>query len=300
MRKPRWTLILLPIVLALGACSNNDQQAGSGPGATGSGNVVESVSKDVALANAVPERVKSAGKLIVGVNQPYAPNEYLDENGKLVGFEVDMMDATGKVLGLNTDYRQSAFDRIIPAITSGTYDVGLSSFTDTKERQKSVDFVNFFNAGIQWAAPAGKTVDPENACGLRVAVQTATVEDTDDVPNRSRACVKAGKPAINLLRFDSQDDATNAVVLGKADALSADSPVSAYAVKRSGGKLALAGAITDAAPYGWPMAKDSPLVASLQKALQTLMDNGTYDKICAKWGLQAGAIRAATVNGATS
>lgn len=300
MRKPRWTLIVLPFLLTVGAaCSNNDQHAG-GPSATGSGGASPTVVRDSTLADAVPPRIKTAGKLVVGVNQPYAPNEYLDANGKVVGFEVDMMNATAKVLGLSTDYRQSAFDRIIPAITSGTYDVGLSSFTDTKKRENSAEFVNFFSAGIQWASPTGKSVDPDNACGLTVAVQTATVEDTDDVPKRSQVCTKAGKPAIQQLKFDSQDDATNAVLLGKADAMSADSPVTAYAVKQSGGKLKTAGPITEAAPYGWPMAKGSPLVAPMQKALQTLIDNGTYGKICAQWGLQSGAISKATVNGATS
>ena len=248
----------------------------------------------------MPARIKAAGYLVVGVNQPYAPNEFIDANGKVVGFEVDMMNATAKVLGLSVSYRQSAFDRIIPAITSGTYDIGLSSFTDTKEREKSVAFVNFFNAGIQWAAPAGKDVTPNRACGLTVAVQTGTVEDTDDVPSRSHACTAAGKAAITELRFDSQDDATNAVVLGKADAMSADSPVTAYAVKRAGGKLKTAGAVTDAAPYGWPIAKNSTLVPLMRKALQSLIVNGTYAKICAQWGLQAGAIKAATVNAATS
>lgn len=298
MRTYAWRLTLaVPAVLLLtGACSNNDQQAGGGPSPGASATVAQ----DAALASTVPAKVKSAGRLVVGVNQPYAPNEYLDNNGKVVGFEVDMMDATAKVLGLGTDYRQSAFDKIIPAVQAGTYDVGLSSFTDTKARERSVDFVNFFSAGIQWASSAGKTVHPDSACGLRVAVQTTTVEDTDDVPARSRACVAAGKPAILKLQFESQDDATSAVVLGKADAMSADSPVTAYAVKQSGGKLQTAGDITQAAPYGWPMDKNSGLVPAMQKALQKLIDDGTYGQISAKWGLQAGAIKTATTNGATS
>ncbi len=103
----------------------------------------------------------------------------------------------------------------------------MSSFTDNKEREKTVDFVDYFSAGIQWASPAGKTVDPDNACGLKVAVQTTTTEDTDDVPAKSKACTAAGKTAINKLKFDSQDDATNAVVLGQADACRADSPITA-------------------------------------------------------------------------
>ena len=150
--------------------------------------------------------------------------------GKIVGFDVDLMDAVATVLGLTPQYTEAAFDKIIPAIQAGTYNVGMSSFTDNKEREKTVDFVTYFSAGIQWAAPAGKTVDPNNACGLKVAVQSTTVEDTDEIPAKSKACTSAGKPAINKLKFDRQDDATNALVLGKVDAMSADSPVTASTI----------------------------------------------------------------------
>jgi polar amino acid transport system substrate-binding protein len=278
--------------LAISGCSSNKES--SGP----SGKGTWSVSKDASLASTVPDKIKSAGKLTIGVNPPYTPNEYLDSNGKVVGFDVDLLDAVAKVLGLKTNYVQADFDKIIPAIQAGTYDMGMSSFTDTKEREKSVDFVTYFSAGILWASPKGKTVDPNNACGLSVAVQTTTVEDTDDVPNKSKACTTAGKPAIKKVQYTSQDDATNALVLGKVDAMSADSPVTAYAIKQSGDKLQQAGDIFDSAPYGWPVPKGSALGVALQKALQKLIDNGTYGKICTKWGVQSGQISTSKINDA--
>jgi polar amino acid transport system substrate-binding protein len=201
---------------------------------------------------------------------------------------------------LSTDYRQADFSKIIPAVTAGTYDIGMSSFTDTKEREKTVDFVNYFTAGILWASPAGKTVDPNNACGLTVSVQSTTTEEQDELPAKSKACTKAGKKPIKILAYENQDDATNAVVLGKSDAMSADSPVTAYAIKQSGGKLQQAGQIAEAAPYGWPIAKASSLVPAMQQALQTLIDNGTYNQICKRWGVESGEIKSATVNAAIS
>jgi polar amino acid transport system substrate-binding protein len=286
--------VLIAGALVLSSCSSNSET--SGP----TGSVSATVSAQASLATLVPAKIKTAGKLIVGTNPPYSPNEYKDANGKIVGFDVDLMDATAKVLGLTTTYTESDFDKIIPSVTAGTYDVGMSSFTDTKEREKSVDFTTYFSAGILWASPSGKTVDPDNACGLKVSVQTTTTEDTDDVPARSKACTDAGKPAIQKIQFDSQDDATNAVILGKADAMSADSPVTAYAIKQSGGKLQAAGKTTEAAPYGWPVAKGSTLAQALQKALQSLIDNGTYDQICKKWGVDSGEIKTSAINGATS
>lgn len=238
--------------------------------------------------------------LVVGVNVPYSPNEFLDSHNKVIGFDVDLLDAVAKEAGYKTDYRQADFDKIVPAVAGGTYDIGMSSFTDNKDREKTVDFVDYFSAGYLWASQAGKTVDPNNACGKTVAVQSNTTEQTDQLPKLSKACTDAGKPAIKVLSYKSQDDATNAVVLGKADAMSADSPVTAYAIKQSGGKLQQAGDITEAAPYGWPMKKGSDLVAKMQKALQTLMANGTYDTICKKWGVESGEIKTAPINGATS
>jgi polar amino acid transport system substrate-binding protein len=289
--------------LLLTACSSNTETStppAAGGGASGGGSSSAAVAKVDSIAALVPDKIKSSGKLIVGVNVPYAPNEFKDSSGKIVGFDVDLMDAVATVLGLKAQYTEAAFDKIIPAIQAGTYNVGMSSFTDNKEREKTVDFVTYFSAGIQWAAPAGKTVDPNNACGLKVAVQSTTVEDTDEIPAKSKACTSAGKPAINKLKFDRQDDATNAVVLGKVDAMSADSPVTAYAVKQSGGKLQLAGQIFDSAPYGWPVAKGSPLGQALQKAAQSLIDSGAYLDITKKWGVEAGAIKSAQINGATS
>lgn len=280
--------------LLVGGCASNKETGGQ-PSAS----VSVSVSQNKSLTALVPANIKTAGKLIVGVNVPYSPNEFV-QGGKVVGFDVDLLDATAKVLGLGTDYRQAAFEKIIPSVQAGTYDIGMSSFTDTREREKTVDFVTYFNAGILWAARAGKSVDPNNACGLTVSVQSNTTEQQDQLPALSKACTKAGKKPIKILSYTGQDNATNAVVLGRSDAMSADSPVTAYAIKQSGGKLVAAGKITAAAPYGWPIKKGSTLVQAMQKALQTLIDNGTYATILAKWGLQSGGIKIAQVNGAIS
>ena len=120
------------------------------------------------------------------------------------------------------------------------------------------------------------------------------------MPAKSKACTDAGKPAINKMQFDSQDDATNAVVLGKADAMSADSPVTAYAIKQSGGKLQAAGTITESAPYGWPVAKGSTLAQALQKARAVADRQRHLPQICTKWGVQSGEIKTSAINGATS
>jgi len=249
-------------------------------------------------ASLLPASVKKAGVLTVGTDTTYAPNEYLDANGKAIGWEIDLFNAVAADLGVKANFVSANFDTIIPAVKGGKYDVGLSSFTDTKVREAQVDFANYYVAGTQWASLAGKkAVDPNNACGLTVSAQTGSTE-VDDLTAKSAACVKAGKKPITTLSFDDQNQATNAVQLGRAQALSADSPVTEDAVHRSAGKLQLDGAIYGSAPYGVATAKGSTLVKAIAAALTDLYKNGTYGKILAKWGVTPGAVKSFTVDGA--
>lgn len=282
--------------LVLAGCANNESTDDKG---SSSGSETVSVKKDDTIAAGLPDKVKNAGKLVVGVNVPYPPNEF-KKDGKLVGFDVDLMNAVAQVLGVTAEYVESDFDKIIPAIQAGTYDVGMSSFTDKKERETQVDFTTYFKAGVQWAQQAGKPIDPNDACGKKVAVQSTTFEETEEVPAKSAACVAAGKPPIEILKYDAQDDAANALAVGKADAMSADSPVTNYAIKQSGGKLEKAGPEFEAEPYGWPSAKGGPLAPVLQKAMQKLIDDGTAKTIATNWGVEAGLIEKSEINAAVS
>ena len=295
----RTRLVAVPALLAasallLTACVDN-----SSPNAGSASEPAASVEVDDAAVALLPDDVKSAGKLVIGTDPTYAPNEYKDEAGNPIGWEIDLADAMAAKLGLDTEYQVSKFDNIIPSVTGGKADLGLSSFTDTVEREEQVDFVNYYTAGIQWASAAGKDVDPDDACGLKVAVQATTYEDTDEVPTKSDACVADGKPAIEKLQFDTQDAATNAVVLGQADALSADSPVTLYAISQTGGKLQQAGTTFDVAPYGIAVAKDSDLSEAIQAALQSLIDDGTYGDILDEWGVADGGVDTVEINAAS-
>src|SRR4051812_35472796 len=153
--------------LALAGCTNAAPSAGG----NGGSKPAASVGVDEAAASAVPAQFKKAGGLRVGIDATYAPNEFKDANGKATGWGVELLDAVAAKLGLTTTYEQASFDTIIPGLTGGKYDVGLSSFFDTKEREQIVDMVNYYTAGTQWASRAGDDVDPDNACGLTVAVQ---------------------------------------------------------------------------------------------------------------------------------
>lgn len=249
------------------------------------------------LVALVPEDVASKGYLAVGSSPPFAPAEFRNSQGEIIGFDIDLTRAIAAVLGLKLQVLEQDFTLILPAVQAGTDDLGASGFTDNEKRRESFDFVDYLSAGIQWATQPGKSVDPDNACGLTVAVQRGTVSDTDDVTLKNEQCIAEGKPEIHKLSYDTSDAAATAVILGRADAFSADSPVSAWAVERSAGKLELSGEIFDAAPYGFPMKKGSPLVTAVGEALQHLIETGDYQRIMSAWGIEDGTLEVAAING---
>jgi polar amino acid transport system substrate-binding protein len=290
-----WGLVAAAALSAasLSACANNS----TSEGASGSSSSA-SVKKDDKLAALVPAEIAKRGTLEVGTDPTYAPNEFKDDNDKIVGFDIDLFNAVGKKLGLKPEYKGSIFDNIIPGVQGGSYDVGVSSFTDNAQREQVVDMVTYLQAGTQWARATGGQVTPDKACGHKVAVQTGTVQ-VDDVTARSKACTTAGDKAIDVLQFDDQGAASNAVVVGQADAVLADSPIVAYAVQQSDKKLELVGDVYDAAPYGYVVAKGSALGKALQGAVQSLIDDGTYADILKKWLLEGGAVDTSEINGAS-
>ncbi|MCT7658389.1 serine/threonine protein kinase StpK7 [Mycobacterium deserti] len=252
-----------------------------------------------AIAATVPEDIRSTGRLVVGVHTPYAPNEFKDASGQIVGFDVDLMNAVARTLGLAPEYRETAFEAILPSVRAGDFNVGMSSFTDTKDREESVDFVTYFQAGTLWAQRTGSGIHPSKSCGLRVGVSYATLQETEDIPNRSEECVAAGQAPIEKVVYVSQDDLNEGLVNGEVDAMAADSPVAGFAIKTSGGALEAAGEVYNSAPYGWPVAKGSALAESLRQALAHLISTGEYRTIAVMWGVEKGMISTPVVNGAT-
>ena len=250
------------------------------------------------IAETVPADIRETGRLVIGVNVPYAPMEFKNADGQLVGFDVELMNAVARVLGLVPDYRQIPFDQILPSVQAGTIDVGMSSVTDTAQREQLVDFVTYFEAGTQWASRPGVVVGPAAACGVKIGVAQGTLQATEELPRKSDECVAAGMVPLEIVEFASQDAVTAALVKGEVDAMSADSPVTGFAVKLSRGDLVPAGDVFDSAPYGWPVPKDSQLAESLRQALEHLIETGDYRAIATMWGVERGMIDKPQINGA--
>jgi ABC-type amino acid transport/signal transduction systems, periplasmic component/domain len=280
--------------LALSACGSNSL---STPGTTPKATVTQT--KEVSLADKLPAKIKAAGKIVVGVDATYAPNEFLAADGKTVqGMDVDLFNAVAQKFGVTAEWVPADFGSIILGVDSGKYDVGVSSFTINDKRKQQVNMVSYFNAGTQWAVLKGnpKKVDPANACGLNIGVQKGTVQ-IDDLTARSKKCTDAGKKAITQIVEQAQSKVTADVVSGKADAMLADSPVGLYAVKQTGGQLEALGQVYDAAPYGYVIPKsETDFAQAVVDALKALDSSGDYKKALSTWGNDTGAISNFAVN----
>ena len=253
----------------------------------------------------LPQKLKDSGTLVIGSDIEYAPNEFFKDNAPdtPVGMDIDLGNALAKQLGLKAKFvNDTDFKGIIGALNSGRFDIIMSSMSDTKERQQSVDFIDYFTAGnsiiVQKGNPKNiKSLD--DLCGQTIAVQKGTTQETDVLPPQITKCAGLNKP-LNVLSFDHDTDALTQVKLGRAVANLEDSPVAGYNAKVSGGgkDFEVAGESFGAGPYGIAVPKNSSaLLTLLQTALHKLISNGTYDSIMTKWGIADGVLKSAAING---
>ena len=292
------------MLIAVAACGTSDsadtasKSADSKDSSSTQGFDTSGIKKDDEIAALLPDSVAGDGTLTVGTDTSYAPAEFLAEDGKTpVGFDVDLSKALAAVFGLKENTVSSTFDSIIPSVGS-KYDIGISSFTVTKERMEAVDFVTYFKAGSTFVVQKGNPdkVDSSNLCGVKVAVQTGTTQE-EEVNKDNEQCKADGKDAIDIQSSKLQTDVTTAVASGKADIFYADTPVAGYAIKQTGDTLEALGEDVGVTPEAVAVKKgDSKTAEAVQKAIQKLMDDGTYKKILDTWGVSSGAVDKAEIN----
>ena len=288
-------LVSLVAVLAAG-CGGGGKKAATTTSTT-------STTGNAKIAAEVPAAIKSKGTLTVATDATYAPNEFVASNGKTVtGWDPELAQALGNVLGLKVKLVNATFATIIPGLQSGKYGLGASSFTDTKERQKVVDFVTYFTAGTSFyvKTSGGPTINSlADLCGHSVGVETGTTQ-ADDATAQNKKCKAAGKAGVKVATYPDQTAANLAISSGRQQVGMADSPVAAYIAKQSNGQFKVTGKSYNNAPYGFAIPKGNGMAKPILDALKQLMANGTYMKILKKYAVQAGAITNPTINGATS
>ncbi|MBE1463115.1 polar amino acid transport system substrate-binding protein [Kibdelosporangium phytohabitans] len=240
----------------------------------------------------------------VGSNIQNPPNNFYAADGKTpIGSEVDLAKAIGRKLGVEMAHEDMAFGSLITGLQSGRIDMTMAAMNDTKERQKSIDFVDYFTSGItimvQKGNPAG-IKSPDDLCGKTVAVNSGSSQETY-AKERGTICTQAGKGAVTVAATDSDTQNQSQLRTGRVQAILNDLPTAVYVAQTAGdGKYFEVVNLPpiNGGPYGIGVNKQNPkLTKALQLSLQSLIDDGTYAKILQSWNVSQGAIQKATVNG---
>jgi polar amino acid transport system substrate-binding protein len=305
----RLRLLSVAAVLAIGAIAlgagcggDDDDNGGGGTGTTASGGELTAtpginVAKDDAIASAAANAVNQSGELSVATDATYPPMEFFskDNSTTVIGADADISKALGQIMGLQASVQNTPFDSILPGLTAGKYDLGISSFTDTLDRQKTNDFVTYAQAGTSFYASTASALEPktlEDLCDHSVAVEKGTTQQED-------AEGQAEKCQVDVQTYPDQNGANLAISSGRAELGMADSPVASYIVEQSNGQFKL-GQSYGPFPYGIAMKKGTALAQPLLDAVKALYADGTMQKIFDYWKLPDAAISNPQINGATS
>jgi len=303
-RRTRFRGALLTVAASalLAACGGPaTETGGSAPPAA-----APSVAADPALQNLVPQATRSAGVIKVGTNAPYAPFIDFAQEGdttRFKGLDHDLLQAASAKLGLQVQFVQQPFDGLVPGLQAGNYDAIAGGITDNKQRQEVATFVDYSASGTGFGTTAGNPKAIKGVpdlCGKRVAVQKASNQE-DHLTEYSQQSCPPGSP-ITVSGFPENPQAVNAMLAGNADAVAATTVALPGIVEQLAGRVEL---VPDPAnPNGWQASPNgigflrarADLATAYQKAMQSLVDDGTYQKILDSYQQRAIALPAITMD----
>lgn len=232
--------------------------------------------------DAQKETAKEKPQLLVASETTYPPFEF-SQNGKLTGFDMDLIQAIGKLKGYDVKVNTLGFDSLIPAVKAGKYDCAISAMTITEDRKKSVDFTKpYFDSGLIIAVAQNnndiKTLADLKGKKLAGEVGTTGLNAENDI--------KAQDPKTNVAVFDAVGEAFMELQKGGADAVINDYPVTAYYIQTTGkDKIKMVGdKFSTGDQYGIAVKKgNTKILNMLNDGIDKLKANGEYDKIYKKW-----------------
>jgi polar amino acid transport system substrate-binding protein len=281
--------------LALSACSTTATDSKSTPTAASTA--------DAKLAKLLPARFKSGINVASGV---YAPMEFLDSSQKFTGFDYDLGQALGAKLGTKLTFENQDFNTIIPSLQSGTHQIIMYGMNDTPTREKVLDYVDYFKAGLGIIVQKGnpsKITTVQDLCGKSVAVAKGTTQETF-VQEESAKCATG---TITITELPTEGDALLAVRAGKAVADVEDAAPAAYNAKTAGNGSQFEVVFDPKNPNGYAavytgigiLKKDHDLAVAMKAALQSLITDGTYGRLLLKYNLTSYGVKSAILNGAS-
>lgn len=231
------------------------------------------------------EAIKAEGKMVVGTSADYPPFEYVDEEGKIVGFDIDLINEIGARMGLEVEVVDLPFDTLIAGVQEGKIDLSIAAFNYSEERDKVVDFTDPYYYAEDGFVVAedfkGEITKPEDVANLLIGVQTGATADGWVTEN----LVDAGlTPAENVFRYERVDQGALDVQSGRIDVLIIDYiPAEALVSQFEGLKVAYhaevsTGPVEIIVPEG-----DTELTAEINKIIAELLEEGYIDQLSVKY-----------------
>lgn len=215
----------------------------------------------------------------VATDNGFVPFEFIDaKTGELIGFDIDLIKAIAEEAGFDLDIQAMDFDGIVAGIQSARFDIGIAGMTITEERARHIDFSDpYYDAGLILAVRSeNQDLRSENdLAGHRVGTRTGST---------SEAYLKEHHADAEIVSFPGIIEAYMDLQAGRVDAVLYDVPnVRYYTTQDKATDLKTVGEVLQGEQYGIAFPKGSGLVEPVNQALRTLRENGTYDRLHAKW-----------------
>ncbi|WP_428486281.1 ABC transporter substrate-binding protein [Rhodopila sp.] len=250
------------------------------------------------LVKLLPQATAASKTLTVAVALGSPPDDFRNQNGETTGWEIDILHGVAQSLGLQLELRPATFDTLIPGLQAKRFDAAVGQMGITTVREKVVDMVGTLLANEQFAALASSDIKVnslEDICGVTVGT-TRGSREYEFAQSYNPKCEAAGKKPINVLAFNDGNGAAEALISRRVELFWLGSTAVSYFVNQSHGRTKVVGSYTDTSYLGVALPKESDLAKPLQAAIQHLIDDGTYQTIVRKWGLEKGAIKTAPLN----
>lgn len=235
-----------------------------------------------ATAEDVLQTIQKRGVLLVGMEAGYMPFEMRDKKGKIVGFDVDMTTAMAKAMGVKVKYVNTNWDGIIPALLTKKFDLIASGMTVTQSRNLRVNFANPY-------IKVGQTVLLNKKLAKKIKsykkLNNKRYTIASKLGTTGEQAVKRLIPRAKYIAYETEQEGTLEVINGRIDAFIYDLPFNAImASSKAKGRVIHLDAPFTFEPLGWAIRKGDPdFLNWLNNFLFQIKNDGTYDKIYAKW-----------------
>jgi polar amino acid transport system substrate-binding protein len=262
------------------------------------------------VASIPADKLVQKSHLLICSDFPYPPQEFFDDNGNPQGVDIELGTEIATRLGLKVQFVNSVFDTIIAAVTSGKCDIIMSAMNVTTERQKQVSMIPYFQAGQSFVAVKGNPLainSWQDLCGKSAAAESGTTEadylqGVNDYKGKglTQQCTAKGLKPITVIVTQKDTDALLQLQAGKVAIYSTDSPVAAYYTVQHPDQFQVVGPVMQPISEGiaLPCAQTDCTKADLtevgkavQTALKSMVADGAYAKILAKWNLADSAVK---------